>query len=392
MTLDKDKLRGETPGCSHRIHLNNAGAALMPQPVVDAHIGHLELETRIGGYEAAADQHEALEDAYSVAASFFNARADEIAFVENATRAWDMAFYSIPFQEGDRILTAQSEYVSNYLAYLQMQKRTGVGVEVIPNDEHGQISVDALAEMLDENVKLISITHVPTSGGLVNPAAAIGRLAKNAGILYLLDACQSAGQMPLDVEELGCDLLSGTGRKFLRGPRGTGFLYVRREILDALEPPFIDLHAATWTAVGSYELRADARRFENWETNFAGKLGLAKAFEYADSVGMEAIWAEIQVLATALREKLAAIPGLHLADDGELRCGIVTFHVDGHAPGDIVAALRESGINMSSVALESARLDMETRHLPPLVRASVHYYNTLDELDEAASALTRLVT
>jgi selenocysteine lyase/cysteine desulfurase len=334
--------------------------------------------------------HGALENSYSTAAGFFNARPDEIAFVENATRAWDMAFYSIPFKEGDRVLTAQSEYVSNYLAYLQVQKRCGIRVEVIPNDEHGQVSVAALANMLDNDVRLISITHIPTSGGLVNPAAEIGRLAREANVLYLLDACQSAGQLPLDVEALGCHMLSGTGRKFLRGPRGTGFLYVRRSVLETLEPPFVDLHAATWTAVDEYELRGDARRFENWETNFAGKLALSRAFDYATNIGMDAIWAEVRRLGAELRSRLGGIDGIHLADDGQTLCGIVTFHVDGMDPEDIVTSLRQSGINLSSVDLPSARLDMEARGLPPLVRASVHYYNTLDELDRAASALEDL--
>jgi len=391
MTLDKDRLRGETPGCANRIHLNNAGAALMPQPVIDALVGHIELESEIGGYEAAAVMHDALETAYSVAATFFNARPDEIAFIENATRAWDMAFYSIPFRAGDRVLTAQSEYVSNYLAYLQLEKKAGIRVEIIPNDEHGQVSVAALADMLDDDVRLISITHVPTNGGLVNPAAEIGRLAREANVLYLLDACQSAGQMPLDVAELGCDILSGTGRKYLRGPRGTGFLYVRRGLIDELEPPVVDLPSAPWAAVDAYELRPDARRFENWETNFAGKLALSQAFQYASDIGMETIWAEVRRLAGELRTRLSAIEGLHLADAGQTLGGIVTFYVDGPDPSEIVTALRTSRINMSSVDLPSARLDMEARDLPPLVRASVHYYNTERELDAVADALVKLV-
>ena len=228
MTIDVQKARLETPGCQHVLHLNNAGAALMPQPVLHATVGHLQLEALIGGYEAAAQAHEAVEHVYDATASLLGCHRDEVAIVENATRAWDMAFYAVPLKPGDRILTAVAEYASNYIAFLQVARKTGAVVEVVPNDASGQISLEALRHAIDDRVKLIAITHVPTNGGLVNPAEAVGRLAREAGIMYLLDACQSVGQMPVDVEAIGCDMLSATGRKFLRGPRGTGFLYVRR--------------------------------------------------------------------------------------------------------------------------------------------------------------------
>ncbi|WP_208346293.1 aminotransferase class V-fold PLP-dependent enzyme, partial [Aetokthonos hydrillicola] len=268
MAFDLIRARNETPGCENVLHFNNAGAALMPKLVLDSIISHLLLEAEIGGYEAAERSRDAVEHVYDSVATLIGCDRDEIAIIENATRAWDMAFYSIPFSSGDRILTSAAEYGSNYLAFLQVSRKTGAKVEVIPNDEHGQISINALRNAIDEHAKLIAITHIPTNGGLVNPAFSVGEVAREAGILYLLDACQSIGQMPIDVNLIGCDFLSATGRKYLRGPRGTGFLYVRRDTLEKVEPPFLDIRAARWIAKDQYQVRPDARRFENWETNY----------------------------------------------------------------------------------------------------------------------------
>jgi cysteine desulfurase / selenocysteine lyase len=388
--FDLARARRETPGCENVLHFNNAGASLMPQPILDAVVNHLKLEAAIGGYEAKNREAEAVEHVYDAAARLINCTPHEIAFIENATRAWDMAFYAIPFQSGDRILTAKCEYSSNYIAYLQVAQRTGAVVEAIPNDEHGQVSISALRNMIDERVKLISITHVPTQGGLINPAAEIGAVAREAGIRYLLDACQSVGQMPMDVNEIGCDILSTTGRKYLRGPRGTGLLYVKRDLIEQLEPPFLDLHAATWVANDRYEIRADARRFENWEMYYAGKIGLGVAIDYALGWDVAETWMRIRNLADQLRSQLVALGFVTIHDLGVERCGIVTFNVDGITAVDVQIRLAEDDINVSVSFEESSRLDLGEREIPQLVRASVHYYNTEDEIEHFCNAIAKI--
>lgn len=364
----------------------------MPRPVLDAVTDHLALEARIGGYEAADQAQDALEHVYDAAGRLLGCGRDEIAFIENATRAWDMAFYSFAgtLKPGDRILTSMAEYGSNYIAYLQTARRTGAVIEVVPNDEHGQISIEALRNAVDPRVKLISITHIPTNGGLVNPAAAVGRVAREAGIPYLLDACQSVGQLPLLADEIGCDMLSGTGRKYLRGPRGTGFLYVRRALLERLEPLLLDLHAATWVTRDRYEVRADARRFENWETYFAGKIGLGVAIDYALALGVEAIRSRVYALGERLRDRLKAMSGVSVRDLGVERCGIVTFTAAGAEPAAIKTRLAAERINVTTSGPAGSRLDMEARGLTALVRASVHYYNTEDEVDRFCRTLARV--
>ncbi len=389
--LDVARARRETPGCEKVLHFNNAGASLAPNLVLETVINHLRLEAEIGGYEAAERADERLEHVYDAIARLIGCQRDEIAVVENATRAWDMAFYSFPFRPGDRILSARAEYASNYIAYLQIARRTGVLIEPIPNDEHGQVSTAALRGMIDDKVKLIAITHVPTNGGLVNPAAEVGKVARAAGIPYLLDACQSVGQMPVNVEEIGCDMLSATGRKYLRGPRATGFLYVRSELLGKLEPPFLDLHAALWSAPGRYEIRPDARRFETWETNGATKLGLGAAIDYALSYGMEAIWQRVSSLASYFRVQLGQISHAQIHDLGQVRCGIVSFTIQGKSAAEVKHKLRAENMNVSISPREYTRLDMEARGLEEVVRASVHYYNTEEEVDRFCAALRSMV-
>lgn len=381
MSLDLPLLREHTPGCRSRVHLNNAGASLVPFPVQQTVLDYLTLEQEIGGYEAEEQKAEEMDSVYSSLARLIGADPQEIAVTQNATRAWDMIFYGLKLRSGDRIVTCRTEYASNYIAFLQRCRQTGAEIVVVDDQPDGTLCCESLARVLDERVKLVAINHMPTNSGLIQPAAEIGRVVREHGAFFLLDACQSVGQIPLDVSELSCDALTSTSRKYLRGPRGVGFLYLKEKHLSYFEPPMLDLHAATWTSSDQYKLREDARRFETYEIFAAGKLGLGAAAEYAMKVGVEAGWQRIHRLAEAARDSLSQLSGVKVRDPGTLRSGIVTFTVEGLDPQEVKARLRQAGINVWTSTVRSARMDMEARGLSEVVRASIHYYNLEEEVE-----------
>ena len=387
-SIDTEAVRRDTPGCAHRNHLNNAGASLMPAPVLAAVTSHLAREAEIGGYEAKDEAADRVAAVYESLARLVGGRPEEIALLENATRAWEAIFYSLRLRPGDRILTGRAEYGSNVLAYLQVAKRTGAEVVVVPNDEHGQLDVDRLGELVDERTKLIGVSHVPTNGGLVNPAERIGAVARAAGVPFLLDACQSIGQFPVDVAAVGCDFLTATGRKFLRGPRGTGFLYCRQEALELLDPWVVEIRTADWTGGQDFAFVDGAQRFETWENSYANQLGLGAAVDYALAIGLATIGERTNHLGALLRDLLDTIDGVRTHDLGERRCAIVTASVHGHPSAEVAKVLASRGINVSLTDPHHNQFD--ERRLSPTVRLSPHYFNTERELHAAADLFAEL--
>lgn len=382
-------LRAETPGVDHVVHLNHAGSSLPTQTTLDAQIAHLQLEATRGGYEAADLSAEAEQQVYASIADLINAQPHELARLEQATAAWNAGFWSVPMQPGQRIITANAAYGANAVGFLRAVERRGVSLDVIGDDEHGQVDLTELANRIDGDVALIALTHIPTNGGLINPAAQVGALANAAGIPFLLDACQSVGQIHLDVEAIGCDLMSCTGRKYLRGPRGTGFLYASDRIIERLLPDHPDHHGADWTSPDSFQLQPNAQRFESWEYSHAGWLALGAAVDTARSIGTKRIEATVIERGEMLRSRLVEA-GLTVWDQGERKGGIVTATSDNIAPADAKAALRAQGINTSVTGPASTLWDSTNRGLPDLLRLSAHYFTTEEEIDQAVQALSAL--
>jgi selenocysteine lyase/cysteine desulfurase len=391
--VDIQRLRADTPGCQERVHLNNAGSALMPLAVVRAIQDHITLESRIGGYEAEQERQDAVHAAYLAVAHLIGAKPGNIAFTENATASYIQALSSTRLERGDVILTTRNDYASNQIQFLSLQARIGVQIVHAPDRSDGGVDLQAMAELIRTlRPRLVCVTHVPTNSGLVQDVQSIGSVCHDAGVLYLVDACQSVGQLPVDVAAWRCDFLSATARKFLRGPRGSGFLYVSdRALAMGLEPLYIDMRGADWIAPDRYRVRPDARRFENWEFAWALVLATGEAARYAAAVGIELIQRRITLLADRLRAGLRDIAPVRLLDRGEVLCGIVTVAIAGHDPAELVTALRSRGINTSAQRREYAVIDYDDKQVTAALRISPHYYNTEQEIDLALSALRDLL-
>ncbi len=391
-TLDVDRLRRETPGTTRVNHLNNAGAGLMPDPVYRTIVEHLELESQIGGYEAADKRRDEIAAVYRSVGRLIGADARNIAVTENATASFIQALSAIAFKPGDVILTTQNDYASNQIMYLSLASRFGIELVRAPDHPSGGVDVSAVEELVHRRrPKLVAVTHIPTSSGLVQRVADIGTICRQQDTLYLVDACQSVGQMPLEVEHIGCDFLSATARKFLRGPRGLGFLYVSDRALDAgLEPLFPDLHGADWIEADVFQPLPDARRFENWEFPFALVLGLGRAADYALDLGLEPIRHRSWALAASARDGLAEIDGVRVLDRGSEPCAIVTIATEGHDPASLVHSLRAQGINTSLSMRDYAILDFDDQGVEAAVRISPHYYNTEEEIEAVVAGVAEL--
>jgi selenocysteine lyase/cysteine desulfurase len=387
--INTEALRTDTPGCREKVHFNNAGASLMPETVIESIENYIRVEASLGGYEAADHKATEINGFYESAARLLNSKASNIAFTSSATNSYARALSCIPFEKGDKVLIANEDYISNQLAFLSLQKRWNIQLVRAASLPEGGVDVEDMKRLMDKHIpRLVSLTHVPTNSGLVQPVEQVGQLCRERDIPYLVDACQSVGQFPVDVQKIQCDFLSATFRKFLRGPRGTGFLYVSEAILKKnWEPLFIDMRGADWTGDNEYKIRADARRFEDWELPYALLLGSKSALDYALSVGLENIQARNKILCERFRHGTGTIKGLALLDLGKERCSIITVRIPRWQPKDLLEALRKQNINTSISYRNFALIDFEKKGVDWALRVSPHYFNTEEEIDILLNAL-----
>ncbi|MEL6720780.1 MAG: aminotransferase class V-fold PLP-dependent enzyme [Bacteroidota bacterium] len=387
--LNIQQLRQETPACLDKIHFNNAGASLQPQIVVQSVLDYLQIEAQTGGYETAEWRAKDIQGFYLAVASLLKTDARNIAYAHHATEAYNKALSSVPFEKGDVLLTTDDDYASNQIAFLQLQQKLGIQIVRAAQLPKGGVDVNAVEALIKKHQpKLVAVTHIPTNSGLIQDVYSIGQLCQQYDILYLVDACQSVGQLDLDVNKMHCDFLSGTARKYLRGPRGVGFLYVSDKALQAnLEPLFLDLGSANWIGTNAYEVDPSARRFEYWEKNYANVLGTKTAIEYAIEIGLSNIENRVAKLATYARQQLAQETSLSVLDRGTKQCGIVTVHAPHLNGSKLKAALFANNIYVSLATKTSALIDFQQKGVDWALRISPHYFNTEEEIDRLIDCL-----
>jgi len=385
--------RADTPGTAHRNHLNNAGAGLMPQPVIDAITDHVRLESEIGGYEAADARADEIASGYGALGDIIGARPENIAVVGSATAGFIQALSSFDFAAGDVIVTTRCDYTSNQIQYLALSAR--LGVEIVHADDlpEGGVDPESVGEIVRRRrPRLVAVSWIPTNSGLVQDVEGVGAVCEEAGVPYIVDACQAVGQIPIDVTRLRCDYLSATARKFMRGPRGIGFMYAsNRALARGDHPLFVDMRGARWVSADQYEVNETARRYEDWEFPYALVLGQAAAARYALEVGVETAQARAWALASRLRDALGAMRGVRVLDRGTTRCAIVTVTVEGRHADPIVRALKDRGINTVASLREYGIYDFEAKHVQSAVRLSPHYYNSETEVDAAVAAVREII-
>ncbi len=407
MSLDPQKIRADFPILHQQVngkplvYLDNGATSQKPRAVIDALVRYYERDNsnvHRGLHALSMRATDAYEGARARVAKFIHA-ADpaEIIFTRGTTesinlvaRSWSHAH----LKPGDVVLTTEFEHHSNLVPWQQAAKAAGATLKYVPllgADGEGGPDLAALDALLTPQVKLFAFTHISNTLGTINPAAEFCRRARAVGAVTVIDAAQSIGHMPLDVQELGCDFLAFSAHKMC-GPTGIGVLYGRRALLDKLAPDEtgggmvvqVTYEQATW--------KPAPERFEAGTPNVAGAIGLGAACDYLDAVGRAAIAAHDYQLSRYAMEKLSVLPGIRIIGPrvGAARSGLVSFafeHVHAH---DVVTFADEDGIALRGGHHCNQPL-MRKLGLASTSRASFYLYNTEAEIDRLAASLQRIL-
>jgi cysteine desulfurase/selenocysteine lyase len=378
------------------IYFDNAATTQKPRAVIEAlrhYYEHNNANVHRGLHELSSRATEAYESARQRVASYLNAAsADEIVFSRGTTesinlvaQAWGGKF----LRADDVILLTEMEHHSNLVPWQLLAERTGARLRFVPVREDGTLALEQFSQLLTPKVKLFSFTHVSNSLGTINPVAELCRQARAAGAITLVDAAQSAGHLPIDVQELGCDFLAFSGHKMC-GPTGIGALYGRAEILETMPPWHGGGEMIVSVALEKSTFKKAPHRFEAGTPNIAGAIGLAAAIDYLEQIERSAIFAHDSELAAYAAEELAQLPGMRVLGPRQERGALVGFVMDGVHPHDLTTFADQQGLALRGGHHCNQPL-MRRFGLPGTTRASFYFYNTIAEIDRMIEILRAAV-
>ncbi len=373
-------------------YLNHAACGLLPDAALHAMHGYALREQALGAYGAARQVQAEIEQLYQGIAATIHAQPQDIALTQGNSDGWSLVVSAMDWSGGGRILAPRSEWGGNLGILMQLSAQCGVQVEEIPSDADGAVDLEALETLLRTPASLVVLTWMPANSPLVQPAEAVGALCAQAGVPLLVDAAQAVGQWPVDVRQLQCAALTAPGRKWLRGPRGTGFVYVHPDFLPRLRPLTADHFSRPWQTGNTWTYRADARRLEQSEASVALRLGLGAALAAWNALGMERIHGEIQKRADWLRDGLDCLPGIRAHRSGRhASSGIVTLECSRHDAAALHRGLQERGVEAALSPVAFTPWDMQARGLSAVLRLSAGHDTAWGSLQYCLDALAEVL-
>jgi len=376
------------------IYFDNAATSLKPRQVIEAVKRYYEecsANVHRGIYELSQEATDLYEESRARIGRFIGCKPSELVFVKNTTEAINLVAYGVKWSNGDEVVSTVMEHHSNMIPWQMVAKRFGVKLRYAGIKPDGTLDLENLAELANRRTRLIAVCHVSNVLGTINDVREVAKIAHENNALLLVDAAQSVPHMPINVKDLGCDLLAFSGHKLL-GPTGIGCLYIREGVEEELEPPFGGGEMISHVELHGYRLNDMPWRFEPGTPNIAGAIGLAAAVDYLKSIGMESIRDHERRLTERAIEILKEVGGVEVYGpmEPEKRCGLVAFNLKGIS-GDLVAALLDE---FENIAVRSGFHCAQPLHkilgAQSSVRASFYLYNTLDELEAFRRGLKRV--